>query len=147
MKKFFLLVAVCGLFGLFMSSCDTYRHSMKEPNVYFELYANDIELSEQVIGEATVTRIVGIDWERLFGTREIGESAITGVPEIPVIGNLLADAGVSYALYDLMQKYPGYDVVVYPQVETHKVAPVLGTNIYSTTTYKVTARLGKLKNK
>ena len=150
MKRFGLIIAIVAFAGLFMTSCDVYKHSMKQPNVYFELYANDIELSEQVTGEATVNRILYVDWERLFGTKEYGEVGAQGVPEIPVIGNVLgalSDAGVNYALYDMMKKYPGYDVVVYPQVESHKNAPVLGTDIYSTTTYKVTARLGKLKNK
>lgn len=94
-------------------------------------------------GEATVTRVIGIDWVHLFGTKEIGESASVGTT-IPYIGMAIPD-GANYALYKLMQKNPGYDVVIYPQVESHRYAPVLGTDIYSKTTYKVTARLGKLK--
>ena len=49
--------------------------------------------------------------------------------------------------FKMMQQNPGYDVVIYPQVESYRHAPVLGTDIYSKTTYKVTARLGKLKKK
>lgn len=142
MKKFRLLL-VCGIAALFMTSCHTYRHSMKEPNAYVEYHADDFTLSDAVTGEATVTRIIGIDWVHLFGTKEIGESASVGTI-IPYVGMAIPD-GANYALYKLMQKNPGYDVVIYPQVESHRYAPVLGTDIYSKTTYKVTARLGKLK--
>ena len=142
MKKFRLLL-VCGIAALFMTSCHTYRHSMKEPNAYVEYHADDFTLSDAVTGEATVTRVIGIDWVHLFGTKEIGESASVGT-SIPYVGMAIPD-GANYALYKLMQKNPGYDVVIYPQVESHRYAPVLGTDIYSKTTYKVTARLGKLK--
>jgi len=142
MKKFRLLL-VCGIVALFMTSCHTYRHSMKEPNAYVEYHADDFTLSDAVTGEATVTRVIGIDWVHLFGTKEIGESASVGTI-IPYVGMAIPD-GANYALYKLMQKNPGYDVVIYPQVESHRYAPVLGTDIYSKTTYKVTARLGKLK--
>ena len=65
---------------------------------------------------------------------------------VPFIG-LPVEAGANYALFKMMQQNPGYDVVIYPQVESYRHAPVLGTDIYSKTTYKVTARLGKLKKK
>ena len=118
---------------------------MREPNAYVEYHAEDFDLSEQVTGEATVVRVLGIDWQHLFGTKEIGATPSFGTI-IPYIGvNFTIPSGANYALYNLMQKNPGYDVVVYPQVESHRHAPVLGTDIYSKTTYKVTARLGKLK--
>ena len=142
MKKFRLLL-ICGFAMLLMSSCHTYNHSMKSPNNYVEYHAEDFTLSDAVTGEATVTRVIGIDWVHLFGTKEIGESASVGTI-IPYVGMAIPD-GANYALYKLMQKNPGYDVVIYPQVESHRYAPVLGTDIYSKTTYKVTARLGKLK--
>ena len=81
----------------------------------------------------------------MFGVQEMGTADAVNVASIPVIGNLMVDKAASYAMYTLMKEHPGYDVVVYPQVEKHKKAPLLGTDIYSTTTVKVTARLGKLK--
>ena len=135
MKKFRLLL-ICGFAMLFMASCNTYRHSMREPNATVEYHAEDFNLSDQVTGEATVVRVLGIDWEHTFGTERIGT--------IPTIGSLTT-GGSNYALYDMMKKNPGYDVVIYPQVEAHRYAPVLGLDIYSKTTYTVTARLGKLK--
>ena len=141
---------ICAIACLFMSSCHTYRHSMREPNSYVQYHAEDFELSEQVVGEATVVRIIGIDWQHLFGTKEIAETEANLLEPsigtaIPVLGMASLPSGVNYALFNMMQKNPGYDVVVYPQVESYRHAPVLGTDIYSKTTYKVTARLGKLK--
>ena len=142
MKKLALLL-VCGITVLFMSSCHTYRHSMREPNAYVEYHADDFILSEQVSGEAAVVRVIGIDWQHLFGTTKSANTPAFGTV-IPVVGVKLED-GANYALYNMMQKNPGYDVVIYPQVEAYRYAPVLGTDLYSKTTYKVTARLGKLK--
>ena len=143
MKKF-RFVLILGVVALLAASCDTYRHSMREPNNRVEFVASDFELSDQVTGEATVTRIIGIDWERTFGTSKIGSTSKKAV--LPIIGQLIYGEE-AYAIYDMLEKHPGYDVIFYPQVEVHKHAPVLGTDLYSTTTYKVTARLGKLKKK
>ena len=142
MKKLSMLL-ICGIALLFMSSCHTFRHSMREPNATVEYHAEDFILSDQVVGEATVYRVRGIDWIHLFGTKEIGDTPAFGTV-IPVVGVRLED-GANYALYQMMAKNQGYDVVIYPQVQTHRYAPVLGTDIWSKTTYKVTARLGKLK--
>lgn len=144
MKKF-RIVLLCGIAMLFMASCNTYTHNMREPNAYVELYSGDFDLSGAVTGEATVTKVIGIDWIHLFGTEEIGSTPDFGTT-IPVIGTIVP-TGANYALYDMMKKNPGYDVVIYPQVEAHRNAPILGTDLYSKTTYKVTARLGKLKKK
>lgn len=147
MKKLkFILFAVIATFAL--SSCNTFSHSMKEPNVRVTLTSSDIELSEQFSAEITVHKVLFIDWERLFGKTETGSVEGAGsstLASIPVIGNMTSDPSSSYALYKLMQEHPGYDVVVYPQYEKHKVAPILGTDLTSKTTVKVTARLGKLK--
>lgn len=142
MKKFRLLL-ICGIAVLFMSSCHTYRHNMREANAFVEYHAEDFILSDQVVGEATITRILGVDWQHLFGEKEYANTPSFGTV-VPVIGRIL-DNGSNYALYNMMQKHPGYDVVIYPQVEAYRYAPVLGTDLYSKTTYKVTARLGKLK--
>ena len=144
MKKF-RIVLLCGIAMLFMASCNTYTHQMREPNAYVELYSGDFDLSAPVTGEATVVKVIGIDWQRLFGTTEIGETQAFGTV-IPYIG-VTIPSGANYALYDMMKKNPGYDVVIYPQVEAHRNAPILGTDLYSKTTYKVTGRLGKLKKK
>lgn len=146
MKKALQILILVAVIAFGFSSCQTYKHSMKEPNVYMKLTTDDVEMSEQFTAEATTVRIIGIDWARLFGTTETGVSeGQVSFASIPIIGNMFGDKTSNYALYKLMKEHPGYDVVIYPQYESHKSAPVLGTDIYSKTTVKVTARLGKLK--
>ena len=57
---------------------------------------------QQLTGEGEETRILGIDWARLF-KRETGtvESAMFA---IPIIGNLPFAGSQAYAVYDSMQK-------------------------------------------
>ena len=143
MKKARLFL-ICGIMALLFASCNTYQRTMREPNIKVELKADDFVLSDQVTGEATVTKVLFIDWERLFGKSEVGINEGANAVQIPIIGDLIVPEA-SYAMYNMMQNNPGYDVVVYPQVESYRHAPILGTGIYSKTTYKVTARLGKLK--
>jgi hypothetical protein len=58
----------------------------------------------------------------------------------------VVDKTANYALYELMQKNPGWDVVFYPQFETKIEKPVLGIGfIYKTSTVTTTARLAKIK--
>jgi hypothetical protein len=132
-KSFFIaLLAVLAL----ATSCSATLKSLQEPRSHFEFTANDITVSAPVTGEATVTRILGIDWARLFtSTAGFIESNAS------IIGALL-NADEYYALYDLLEKNPGYDFVLYPQTTT-KTTGVQG--IFTTTEVKVTARLGKLK--
>lgn len=144
MKKF-RIVLILGVVALLASSCQSYRHTMREPNNRVEFVASDFEFSAPVTGEATITRVLGVNWEHLFGTSYTGTT--NNGFDLPIIGNFLPSDGAAEAMYDMMRRNPGYDVIFYPQVEVHRNAPVLGTDLYSTTTYKVTARLGKLKNK
>lgn len=72
MKKSIKFIALAAVACLCFTSCNTYSHSMREPNVKVELYSDDFELSEQFSAEATTTRVLGIDWKRLFGTYEAG---------------------------------------------------------------------------
>lgn len=131
-----------------LSSCTTVHRSMKEPNTRVNLNKSDFTLSEQVSAEATSTTILGIDFARLFvkktGAVEGGAASIS-LASIPVIGNVVADQTADYALYNLMNENPGYDVVFYPQYETKVVKPIFGLGFLTKiTTVKTTARLGKL---
>ncbi len=130
------------------SSCTTLNHSMREPNTRVNLNKSDFSLSEQVSAEATCTKIIGIDFKRLFtketGTVESGALSVS-LASIPVIGTYVADRTANYALYNLMTANPGYDVVFYPQYETKVIKPILGIGFITTITkVKTTARLGKL---
>lgn len=141
------------LFAIMMAvtftSCTTVNKSMREANVRVELNKTDFNLSEQVSAEAVTTKYLGIDWSRLFtkntGSIDGGSLGIS-LASIPVVGNMLTDKTSNYALYELMTKNPGFDVVFYPQYEVKVSRPLLGIGfLQKTTTVKATARLGKLK--
>jgi hypothetical protein len=144
--KSFLII---GITIATLSSCTTLNHSMREPNARVELKKSDFTLSDQVTAEATSTKIIGIDWARLFtkktGVIEGGGAENLTLVSIPVIGNFVSEKTANYSLYELMNSNPGYDVVFYPQYETKVFKPVLGIGfLIKITTVKTTARLGKL---
>jgi hypothetical protein len=122
-------------------SCTSINRSMKEAQPLVGFNKADFTFSDQVSGEATQTKILGIDFERLF-MKKTGTAVSSA--QIPVIGSLLQNQASGFALYELMQANQGYDVVVYPQYEVKKSRPILGLPLYTKTTVKVTARLGKL---
>ena len=152
-------------FALF-SGCKVSTHSMKSPKYHVEFYKQDFEYSSQVTAEATSTRVLGIDWSRVFNWNNgkvdsdmnseapapssqftfIGDgfagSILINNFMAPVIGNVVSSRTASYALYKLMKNNPGYDVIVYPQYEQVKNGFPF---IYTRTKVKVTARLAKIK--
>jgi len=149
MKKSVIKMALIVAVMATLSSCTTMNHSMREPNTRVNLNKSDFTLSGQVSAEATSTKILGIDFKRIF-TKKTGVVASAGsagisLASIPVVGGLIIDKTTSYALYELMIANPGYDVVFYPQYETTIVRPFLGIGfITKITKVKATARLGKL---
>ncbi len=147
MKKAFLKTLMLGMLAVAVTSCTYTHHLMKEPNVRVDLNRNDFTLSDQVSADATTTRVLGIDWKRLFKAsagdinKDGSASLVPSIANIPVIGTVVADRTANYALYELMNNNQGYDVVFYPQYETVKKNYI----VFSKTTVKATARLGKLK--
>jgi hypothetical protein len=144
--KFAILVAVVAMFA---TSCTTIDKAMREPNVRVDLTKSDFTLSDQVSAEATTTKIIGIDFSRLT-MKKTGQvkspSQGISIANLPVIGNMLGDKTSNYALYELLNSNPDYDVIFYPQYEITVEKPVLGIGFFTKkTTTKVTARLGKLK--
>ncbi len=150
MKKFLLTASVAAT--LFLSSCTLNSRMMREPNALLNLTKNDFTVSEQFSAEAEQTKILGIDFARLF-KKEFGFTQRDGfgggsiITSIPLIGSVLsnnANAGAvqNYAMFNIMQDHKGYDVVFYPQFETSSFN-FLG--LYRKTKVKVTARLGKMK--
>ncbi len=148
MKKLLSIVALAA--GIFLTSCTNINKSMREPSTRLNLEKKDFTLSDQVTGEATSTKIIGIDWARLFlkktGTHmnDNGGGLPFSLASIPVLGGFIVDGTAGYALHDMMDKNPGYDVVLYPQYETTVKRPIGLGFIYKVTTVKATARLGKL---
>ena len=131
-----------------LSSCTSLNHSMTDPNARVNFNKNDFTLSEYATAEASSTKILYIDFSRIFtkktGTIE-GGVVSNSLASIPVIGSLAVDKTVNYSLYNLMKENPGYDVVFYPKYETKVIKPLLGLGFLTKiTTVKTTARLGKL---
>ena len=148
MKKITLYISVGLMILTGFSNCTVMNKSIREPNIRLEMTMNDLALSKQLSAEAASLKILGIDFERLF-TQRTGQierdSKNINFASIPVLGNVLYDKTASYALYDLMQENPGFDVIIYPQYETKVVRPILGLGfIVKRTQVKATARLGKL---
>lgn len=147
MKKIMFAAAAAAL--LTATSCTSLNRAMHTPNHRVEFEKSDFEFTGQVTGEAQQTRILGIDWKRLFKV-ENGEIRAGSVPinpmavlsSVPIVGTISSFSNVEgLALYDLMQKNQGYDVVFFPTFEKKTTWFVVGRK----TTVKATARLGKLK--
>lgn len=96
----------------------------------------------QVSAEAKSITVIGIDFSRLL-TKKSGAVAIS-TASLPVMGNLLKDKTANYALYELMNGNPGYDVIFYPQYETKIFKPLGIGFLMKITTVGTKARLGKL---
>jgi len=149
MKKMTSFLGVLVGLLIIFSSCTTVNHAMREPETRLNLTRSDFSLSEQLSSEAQTTKIIGIDWKRLFkktsgSVQKDGLSIGINVASIPVLGNVVYDQTAGYALYEMMAANPGYDVVFYPQYETTVERPILGLGfIYRKTSVKATARLGK----
>lgn len=75
--------------------------------------------------------------------KQVANAAVT-LAQLPVFGQMLQRKTANFALYDLMQKNQGYDVILYPQYEVKTRYPLL-LPIYKVEEVKVTARLGKIK--
>jgi hypothetical protein len=122
---------------------------MREPYTAVNFNKSDFSLSDQVTAEAATTKILGIDFARIFtektGEIEFDNSLVISLANIPVVGNYVADKTANYSLYQLMINNPGYDVVFYPQYETKIVKPIFGIGFLTKIIkVKTTARLGKL---
>lgn len=149
MKRQFKRVTLVLLSAFVITSCTNIRQSMREPNSRVDFTAKDFTFSEQVSGEAKTVKVLGIDWKRLFNKKE-GEVE-SGMPvnfslaSIPVIGTLIpGDKTTNYALYNMMQANPGYDVIFYPQFEKTEKRPIL-IPLIRITKVKAKARLAKIK--
>lgn len=141
--RFILLIA---LVAFLASGCSVTTKTLKSPNSHVEFQKEDFTFSEQVTAEASQTVILGIDFARLF-SQKYGDISNPNEINIPIVGNILAgDPEVNrYALYNLMQDNPGYDVVFYPQFETSQTRPIGIPMIFEINKTKVKARLGKVK--
>ena len=137
-----------GVFILMLSSCTSINRTMREPRYRVMFKHDDFVFSQQVKGEAREVKVFGTDWSRLL-TKKNGTIETDNVSfqinwaSIPVIGGFFnrKNRPIGYALHDLMQVNPGFDVIIYPQFEITTLN-VLG--VVKVTDVKVKARLGRI---
>ncbi len=147
MKKITLLLIT--VFILF-SGCTMVNHSITTPVIYL----SDLDISDEVWGQAKSVKIFGIDFSRLLKrnieSANIGMSTseipiigpeITGIPAFQSVGLTIINTE-SLALQDLLKKNSEYDVLISPKYSR----TIDGFwPIYWTETVMVKARIGKIK--
>ena len=147
MKKITLLLIT--VFILF-SGCTMVNHSITTPVIYL----SDLDISDEVWGQAKSVKIFGIDFSRLLKrnieSANIGMSTseipiigpeITGIPAFQSVGLTIINTE-SLALQDLLKKNSEYDVLISPKYSR----TIDGFwPFYWTETVMVKARIGKIK--
>ena len=149
MKKQFLpfLFVATMVMTIILSGCTATNHTMREPNAHMQWHKADFSYSGQVSAEASTTKILMIDWQRLFKKESgtvAGGGALIDLASLPVIGSVRYDRTANYALHKLMLDNPGYDVIFYPQYEVKNSYPGPFRVFFQKTDVKVTARLAKI---
>lgn len=149
MKFYTLLKIAVAFMSLYMMGCSSAYKSVYSPSNFVQFKKEDFEYSNQVSGEASETKILGIDWSRLFNTNggNIGGYSGSSMVSIPIIGSVL-DPALSatkvngYAVFNIIKDNPGYDAVFYPQYDYTAKSFLF---FYKTSKTKVTTRLAKIK--
>lgn len=143
MKKILLII----LIALIFCDCSSTRVSMSNPSPLIEFKRDDFQISNQATAEAIETKIVGIDFERIFSSKSgsfDGGNQISAA-SIPVLGSYVSSFAKDYALFNLMDENPGYDMVLYPQFKIKKVCPLIGICFLTQINkVRVTARLARI---
>jgi len=148
---------------------------MREANYQLWLHHEDLEYSQQLTGTAMQTKVVFIDWGRVFGKQKWNYGNFGDLPTGPVNRQGQGNAGINLvqasnngisvansgfqaiyngvigvsnfnrveqmAMHDLIQKNPGYDLVIFPQFTSRRKWFGVG----SKTEVVCTAKLAKLK--
>lgn len=140
-RKVFIIVALI-LSAFFFNSCISMNKSIKSPNNMIQFEKNDFEFSEQVVGQAQQMKILGIDWANLFKAHKKANLTSKNTFSGWVVGTEPLNSTQQYALYNLLENNPGYDVVVYPYYETNTKGFLF---FYTKTEVTVKARLAKIK--
>ncbi|MFM7106029.1 MAG: hypothetical protein ACKOW8_10955 [Flavobacteriales bacterium] len=125
MKKLFTLLALVTCLSVLFTSCSTYSKSMTEPTNHIQFTHNDYTFSDQVSGEASQTKLFGIDFARLV-SEKYGQTSRIGYSSVPIIGSFISNNVVNYALYNIMLDNPGYDIVLYPQYDIQTTSFLIG---------------------
>lgn len=139
-KLFIIIVLVFSAF--FFNSCISMNKSIKSPNNIIQFEKDDFEFSDQVVGQAKQMKILGIDWANLFKKHQKANLSSINSFSGWIVGADPVNSTEQYALYNLLDNNPGYDVVVYPYYETNTKGFLF---FYSLTEVTVKARLAKIK--
>ena len=135
--KVFLALIICFM----LSHCTTVTHSISTPTIYLK----DLDITDEVWGQAKSVKILGIDYNRVLKRKvegaTIGGSAndmnvITQTPSLTLYNT------ESLALQNLLKKNTEYDVIISPKFS--KTIDGFWP-IYWTETVMVKARIGKIK--
>ena len=133
-----------------MSGCTMVSHSIVTP----EIQLKDLDISDEVWGQAKSVKIIGFDFNRML-KRKIETATIgMGTTGIPIITSKFdpktstQSAGLTIidtenlALQDLLNKSKEYDILIAPKFSK----TIEGFwPIYWTETVMVKARIGKIK--
>lgn len=135
---------------ILMSGCTMISHSIVTP----EIQLKDLDISDEVWGQAKSVKILGFDFNRMF-KRKIETATIgMGTTGIPIITSKFdpetstQSAGLTIidtenlALQDLLNKNKEYDILIAPKFSK----TIEGFwPFYWTETVMVKARIGKIK--
>lgn len=141
MKRSILLIFGVTAMLLLCSSCVSTHMSITGSTPQLNIELKDLEVTEPVEATAVSVKLFGVDWGRLLSRNEadVRGSVYTSL--------LSLDRTENYAVYDLLKKNKGYDIVLYPQFYKVTRKPFLGLGlIYKVTEVKVSARMAKLRS-
>jgi hypothetical protein len=145
MKKVLKSIFLVAFVALLLGSCSSTLSTINQPDSPVEFKATDFKFSDRVSIEVTINK----GYLGFFGDNEYkntqGEIVKAGSADgllgmIPIIGDVASDKDKGFAIYEMLKKYPGYDVILYPSytIKSEGVFPC-------TKTIKMSAKLGKLK--
>jgi hypothetical protein len=139
MKKTLLLIGCVAILSS-QFGCTSVKSGISEPPYRVNFTRDDYVFSPQLLAEAETYKIFGIDFSRLFLSKEATLGAGSSF-KVPIVGSFISDRTELYAAYNLLEKNPDYDVVFFPSFESKRTRFLF---LFSHTKVKVRARLAKV---
>lgn len=140
----FLLFALLAI-SVGFTSCKSSQVGMYNSDSQLQLRTFDLDITDNRTASATVTRIIGIDFERLLSvnTGNFSKNGIANAIALPVLGAEIVTPDQAYALRALIDENNGmeYDMVLYPRFKRTTTSFV----VFTVTETTVTAKLAKIK--
>ena len=124
-----------------LSNCTNVTHSISTPTIYLK----DLDITDEVWGQAKSVKILGIDYNRVLKRKVEGATIGGSANDMNVITqtpSLTLYSTESLALQNLLKKNTEYDVIISPKFS--KTIDGFWP-IYWTETVMVKARIGKIK--